>query len=63
MHVGHLRSTVIGESLARIIAALGHDVVRDNHLGDWGSQFGMILWGWKNHRDEAAYAANPVAET
>ncbi|MGE3819939.1 MAG: arginine--tRNA ligase, partial [Isosphaeraceae bacterium] len=62
MHVGHLRSTVIGESLARIIASLGHEVVRDNHLGDWGSQFGMILWGWKNHRDEAAFEADPVAE-
>ncbi len=62
MHVGHVRSTVIGESLARIFAALGHQVIRDNHLGDWGSQFGMILWGWKNHRDEAAYAADPVGE-
>jgi arginyl-tRNA synthetase len=62
MHVGHVRSTVIGESLARIMSALGHNVIRDNHLGDWGSQFGMILWGWKNHRDEAAYAADPVGE-
>jgi arginyl-tRNA synthetase len=62
MHVGHLRSTVIGDSLARINSALGHRVVRDNHLGDWGSQFGMILWGWKNARDESAYAADPVAE-
>lgn len=62
MHVGHIRSTVIGESLARIFAALGHKVIRDNHLGDWGSQFGMILWGWKNHRDDAAFAADPVAE-
>jgi arginyl-tRNA synthetase len=62
MHVGHLRSTVIGESLARVYAALGHKVIRDNHLGDWGSQFGMILWGWKNHRDDAAYAADPVLE-
>ena len=62
MHVGHVRSTVIGESLARIFAALGHKVIRDNHLGDWGSQFGMILWGWKNHRDDAAYRADPVAE-
>jgi arginyl-tRNA synthetase len=62
MHVGHLRSTVIGESLARIYSALGHKVIRDNHLGDWGSQFGMILWGWKNHRDDAAYAADPVFE-
>ncbi len=62
MHVGHLRSTVIGDSLARIFEALGHRVVRDNHLGDWGSQFGMILWGWKNARDAAAYEADPVAE-
>jgi arginyl-tRNA synthetase len=62
MHVGHIRSTVIGESLARIFAALGHRVIRDNHLGDWGAQFGMILWGWKNHRDETAFAADPVAE-
>jgi arginyl-tRNA synthetase len=62
MHVGHIRSTVIGESLARINEAVGHAVIRDNHLGDWGAQFGMILWGWKNHRDDAAYAADPVAE-
>jgi len=62
MHVGHIRSTVIGDSLARIFTALGHRVIRDNHLGDWGSQFGMILWGWKNHRDESAYAADPVGE-
>ncbi len=62
MHVGHVRSTVIGDSLARIFAALGHKVIRDNHLGDWGSQFGMILWGWKNHRDEQAYAVDPVGE-
>jgi arginyl-tRNA synthetase len=62
MHVGHVRSTVIGDSLSRIFAALGHNVIRDNHLGDWGSQFGMILWGWKNHRDEEAYKARPVAE-
>jgi arginyl-tRNA synthetase len=62
MHVGHIRSTVIGESLARTFLALGHKVIRDNHLGDWGSQFGMILWGWKNHRDDAAYATDPVGE-
>src|SRR5947208_8042208 len=62
MHVGHLRSTVIGDSLARILAALGHEVIRDNHLGDWGSQFGMILFGWKTERDDAAFAADPVGE-
>jgi arginyl-tRNA synthetase len=62
MHVGHIRSTVIGDSLARIFEALGHRVIRDNHLGDWGAQFGMILWGWKTARDEAAYAEDPVHE-
>jgi arginyl-tRNA synthetase len=62
LHVGHLRSTVIGDSLARINAALGHRVVRDNHLGDWGSQFGMILWGWKNAGDLARFATDPVGE-
>ncbi|MFO0888695.1 MAG: arginine--tRNA ligase [Isosphaeraceae bacterium] len=62
MHVGHIRSTVIGDSLARIFEALGHQVVRDNHLGDWGAQFGMILWGWKNARDDEAYSRDPVAE-
>jgi arginyl-tRNA synthetase len=62
MHVGHIRSTVIGDCLARVYSELGHRVIRDNHLGDWGSQFGMILWGWKHYRDESAYAADPVGE-
>lgn len=43
MHVGHLRSTVIGDALARVLSATGHDVVRQNHLGDWGTQFGMLI--------------------
>jgi arginyl-tRNA synthetase len=43
MHVGHLRSTVIGESVARILEFAGHDVERVNHVGDWGTQFGMLL--------------------
>ena len=62
MHVGHIRSTIIGESLARTLLALGHKVIRDNHLGDWGAQFGMILWGYKNLLDQAAYQADPVHE-
>ncbi len=62
MHVGHIRSTVIGDSLARILAFRGHDVVTDNHLGDWGTQFGMIIWGWRRFGDEAAFAADPTAE-
>jgi arginyl-tRNA synthetase len=62
MHVGHIRSTVIGDALARIYRFRGHRVITDNHLGDWGTQFGMILWGWKHCRDETAYAADPTAE-
>jgi arginyl-tRNA synthetase len=43
MHVGHLRSTIIGDALARILEFLGHDVVRQNHIGDWGTPFGMLI--------------------
>ncbi|CAG2066726.1 unnamed protein product, partial [Timema podura] len=43
MHVGHLRSTIIGESVCRLLEFLGHDVVRVNHVGDWGTQFGMLI--------------------
>jgi arginyl-tRNA synthetase len=43
MHVGHLRSTVIGDALVRVLAFLGADVIRQNHLGDWGTQFGMLI--------------------
>jgi arginyl-tRNA synthetase len=43
MHVGHLRSTIIGDAVARLLEAVGHDVVRQNHLGDWGTPFGMLI--------------------
>ncbi|XP_053983935.1 arginine--tRNA ligase, cytoplasmic [Hylaeus volcanicus] len=43
MHVGHLRSTIIGESISRLLEFLGHDVLRINHVGDWGTQFGMLI--------------------
>src|SRR2546423_956111 len=62
MHVGHIRSTALGDSLARIAAFLGHDVIRDNHIGDWGTQFGMVIWGWKNLLDRDALARGPLAE-
>ena len=62
MHVGHIRSTVIGNSLYRTLGFLGHRVVGDNHLGDWGTQFGMIIYGYKHFLDEAAYRQNPVEE-
>ena len=62
MHVGHLRSTVIGDSIARIHRALGWDVITDNHLGDWGAQFGMLIHGWRNFLDEEALAKSPIQE-
>ena len=48
MHVGHLRSTIIGDVISRVLSFLGHDVVRDNHIGDWGTQFGTLIWAWRN---------------
>ncbi len=62
MHVGHIRSTVIGDSLKRTLSFLGHKVVSDNHIGDWGTQFGMIIYGYKHFLDEKAYRAEAVTE-
>jgi len=62
MHVGHIRSTVLGDALARIASFLGHDVIRDNHIGDWGTQFGMVIYGWKNLLDRPALERDPIAE-
>src|SRR5204863_5168698 len=53
MHVGHIRSTILGDALARVLRILGHQVITDNHLGDWGTQFGKLIVGWKNHLDRA----------
>jgi len=62
MHVGHIRSTALGDALARIASFLGHEVIRDNHIGDWGTQFGMVIWGWKNLLDRRALARDPLGE-
>src|SRR5204862_698610 len=62
MHVGHIRSTFLGDALARIAEFLGHAVIRDNHIGDWGTQFGMVIWGWKNLLDRQALQRDPLAE-
>ncbi len=62
MHVGHLRSAVIGEAICRLLAFTGAHVVRDNHLGDWGTQYGKLIWAYKRHVDPAAQAADPIAE-
>jgi arginyl-tRNA synthetase len=62
MHVGHIRSTVLGDALARIATFLGHEVIRDNHIGDWGTQFGMVIYGWKNLLDQRALQQDPLTE-
>jgi arginyl-tRNA synthetase len=62
MHVGHIRSTVIGAALCRVLRTLGHRVISDNHIGDWGTQFGMIIYGSKHFVDDSALAADRVGE-
>ena len=62
MHVGHIRSTVIGDALTRVLNFVGHQAKSDNHLGDWGTQFGMILYGYKHFRDQAAFDVDTIGE-
>ncbi len=62
MHVGHLRSTIIGDAIARLLEFLGHDVIRDNHLGDWGTQFGLLIVGMREWGDEGALQSDPIRE-
>lgn len=60
--IGHLRSTVIGDSLANIFEKLGYKAVKINHLGDWGKQFGMLIVAYKKWGDEEAVKAHPIDE-
>jgi arginyl-tRNA synthetase len=62
MHVGHIRSTLIGAALYRLFQFVGHHVESDNHIGDWGTQFGMIIYGYKHFLDPNAYRRDPVTE-
>jgi arginyl-tRNA synthetase len=62
MHVGHIRSTGIGDALQRILRLLGHRVITDNHIGDWGTQFGKLLLGWKQILDRPALDRDAIAE-
>ena len=62
MHIGHIRSTVIGNALDRMHRFLGYRVIADNHLGDWGTQFGILIMGYRHFRDEKALAEDPIAE-
>jgi arginyl-tRNA synthetase len=62
MHVGHLRSAVIGEAICRLLAFTGARVIRDNHLGDWGTQFGKLIYAYQRWADPAALASDPIEE-
>ena len=62
MHVGHIRSTGIGDALQRTLRLLGHKVISDNHIGDWGTQFGKLLLGWKQILDRTALERDAIAE-
>jgi len=62
MHVGHLRSAVIGEAICRLLAFSGARVIRDNHIGDWGTQFGKLIWAYKRHLDRPGLASDPLEE-
>lgn len=62
MHIGHLRSTIIGDSIYRIYKYLGYNMVADNHIGDWGTQFGKLIIGYNNYLNKEAYKENPVEE-
>jgi len=61
MHVGHLRSTIIGDALCRTLEFLGHEVVRHNHVGDWGTQFGMLTAAWEESFDTLVTRETPLA--
>lgn len=62
MHVGHIRSTILGDALTRVLRFRGHTVETDNHLGDWGTQFGMLIVGYRSFLDQVAYEQDPLAE-
>ena len=62
MHVGHLRSSILGAAMVKLFREVGHKVTGDNHLGDWGTQFGTLIVGMRRFGDQAALAADPVVE-
>lgn len=62
MHVGHLRSTIIGDALVRLLRFAGHTVIGDNHLGDWGTQYGLLLVGMREWGSEEALSKFPIEE-
>lgn len=62
MHIGHIRSTIIGNALDRLYRILGYRVIADNHIGDWGTQFGILIMGYRHFVDQSAMQDNPIDE-
>ena len=62
MHIGHIRSTVIGNALDRLHRFQGYNVISDNHLGDWGTQFGLMIVGFKEFVNKKALEESPIDE-
>ena len=62
MHIGHLRSTIIGDAVKRLYNFLGYHTVADNHIGDWGTQFGKLIIGYRKWLNKDAYLKNPIEE-
>ena len=62
MHVGHIRSIVIGEAICRLLEFCGATVIRDNHIGDWGTPYGKLFYAYKRHLDKAALEKDPLEE-
>lgn len=62
MHIGHIRSTIIGDALKRVFSAVGYRVMADNHVGDWGTQFGKLIVAYRSWLSETAFAQDPIAE-
>ena len=62
MHIGHLRSTIIGDSIKRTLQFLGFHTLADNHIGDWGTQFGKLIVAYKNWLNKKSYEEDPIGE-
>jgi arginyl-tRNA synthetase len=62
MHVGHIRSTILGAAIVELLRAVGHNVIGDNHLGDWGTQFGLLIAGMRRFGSEAALEQDAIVE-
>ncbi len=62
MHIGHIRSTIIGNAIDRMYRSLGYHVLADNHIGDWGTQFGILIMGYRHFLDTERLAQTPIEE-